>query len=107
MARILLKQPGQTVADFAVAGAAVTVAGLTIDTAQRETDGAVTVEIRTLDGVVREGGHGHFLAQIEIPARLYTQTEGEPDAETGLPRIMQTPVPFDPRRVSVTLWPAA
>ena len=105
MPQIHLKQPGQAVADFSVTGAVVTVAGVSIDTAARESDEATTIEIRTNDGVAHEGGVGAFLAQIDIPARRYTETEGDVDPQTGEPSIVMTPVAFDPNRIAITLWP--
>lgn len=103
--QVNLKQPGQNTANFAISGSVITVEGVSINTADRETDDATTIEIRTNDGSAHEGGAGAFLAQIEIPARRYTETEGEEDPETGEPTIVLTPVAFDPNRVSLTLWP--
>lgn len=103
--QVNLKQPGQPVADFSIAGAVITVAGVAVNTAEREADDTKTIEIRAKDGSAHEGGTGAFLAQIEIPARRYTETEGEEDPDTGEPTIVLTPVEFDPNRVSLTLWP--
>ncbi|MDR1709651.1 MAG: hypothetical protein LBS70_08035 [Candidatus Accumulibacter sp.] len=106
MPQIILQQPGQAVAEFSVSGAVITVAGVEIDCAARETDAAQTIEIRKgKNGRVREGGTGAFLAQIEIPARRYVDEPGEPD-EDGQPTIVSSAVPFDANRVAVTLWPA-
>jgi hypothetical protein len=109
MPQINLKQPGQPVADFSVSGSSVTVAGITIDCEARQLDSAVTVEIRTnktdpSEGAI-EGGNGAYLAQIEIPARRYTDVEGKD--KDGEPEITQAPVPLDPNAISITLWPAA
>jgi hypothetical protein len=106
MPQIDLKQPGQPVAEFAVSGAKITVAGVEIDCAAREADADQTIEIRQKGTRAREGGTGAYLAQIHIPARRYTETPGEPD-EDGNPTITQTPAPFDANRVVLTLWPAA
>ena len=107
MARITLVQPNSPISDFSVNGSIISIGGVVIDTQTREADSVVNIEIRNFNGVVKEGGKGSFLAQIEIPPRLYTQEEGPQDPETSLPTIVRTAVPFDPRRVSVTLWPAA
>lgn len=107
MPQIYLKQPGQPVPDFSVSGSVVTVAGVSIDTADRETDAATTIEIRrSNDGTAHEGGDGALLAQIDIPARRYIETVGDVDPKTGEPSIIMTPVEFDPNRVTITLWPA-
>jgi hypothetical protein len=105
--QVNMKQPGLNVADFSIADAVITVAGVVVNTAEREGEEAKTIEIRTQDGSAHEGGTGAFLAQIEIPARRYVETEGEEDPETGEPRIVLTPVAFDPNRVALTLWPTA
>jgi len=107
MPQIILKQPGQPVADFSVAAGVVTVAGVAIDCASREADETQTVEIRIKDGNAHEGGMGAFLAKIEIPAREYAETKGEPDPQTGEPTVVRTPVAFDPNRIAITLWPAS
>jgi hypothetical protein len=92
MPQIILKQPGQPVSDFSVSGARVTVAGITVDCAQRQTDSSVCVEIRSNHGVPSEGGDGAYLAQIDIPARSYAGIES---------------VALDPNAVTITLWPTA
>lgn len=109
MPQINLKQPGQPVADFSVSGGNVTVAGVTIDCEARQLDAAVTVEVRAnpagpSEGAM-EGGSGAYLAQIDIPARRYTDVEGKD--KDGKPEITQAPVPLDPNAISITLWPTA
>lgn len=105
MPQINLKQPGQPVADFSVSGGNVTVAGVTIDCEARQLDTAVTVEVRANKTGPSEGGNGAYLAQIEIPARRYTDVEGKD--KDGKPEITQAPVPLDPNAISITLWPTA
>lgn len=100
MPQIHLKQPGLPVADFAVYGTVVTVAGVAIDCAARQQDGAVVVEIRLSDLGPSEGGDGAYLAQIAIPARRFDEIE----TEDGVQRL---PQPLDPNAVEITLWPAA
>lgn len=105
MPQINLKQPGQPVADFSVSGGNVTVAGVTIDCEARQLDTAVTVEVRANKTGPSEGGNGAYLAQIDIPARRYTDVEGKD--KDGKPEITQAPVPLDPNAISITLWPTA
>lgn len=105
MPQINLKQPGQPVAEFSVTGSVVTVAGVEIDCAGRETDEAQIIEIRIQDGIAHEGGAGAFLAQIEVPARRYIEEVGPLDAD-GKPTTVITPVAFDPNRIAIMLWPA-
>lgn len=110
MPQIILKQPGQPVADFAVAGTNVTVAGVSVDCAARQLDVAVAVEIRRNTSGPSEGGHGAYLAQITIPARRYTLATAisvENDSVMGSSSATQEPVPLDPNAVQVTLWPTA
>lgn len=104
MPQINLKHPAQPVADFSVNGAVVTIAGVTIDCAARESDEAQIIEIRAENGQAHEGGGGAILAQIEIPARRYVDAEAT-DAD-GNPTTIATPLPFDSNRVVITLWPA-
>lgn len=104
--KINLKQAGQPVADFAVSGALVTIAGVVIDTASRESDIAVVVEVRENADGPGEGGNGAYLAQIEIPARRYVTHHVPGDTEDEPPTETREPAEFDPDSVVVTLWPA-
>jgi len=109
--QINLIHPGQPVADFAISGSTVTVGGYEIDCAARQQDVAIIIEIRRLDGVVYEGDQGAYLAQIEIPARRYTEPEqeskGESDGESGDEQsaVAPTPESLDTNAVVITLWP--
>lgn len=105
MPQIILKQPGQPVADFSFSGVIVTVAGISVDCASRQTDTSTTVEIRANKSGPGEGGKGAYLAQIDIPARRYIDVAGL-DANNQ-PTVLQEPVALDPNAVSVTLWPTA
>lgn len=107
MPQINLKQPGQPVADFSVSGAAVTVAGVTVDCAARQLDADVTVEIRANASGPGEGGDGAYLAQIGIPARRYETTALPSEVEGEQPTEVRKPVPIDPNAIVVTLWPTA
>lgn len=104
--QIHLKQPGQPVSDFAIAGSVVTVSGVAVDCAAYQQDISVTLEIRANASGPGLGGDGAYLAQIEIPARRYlvTQTTQEDEAE---PMEHREALPLDPLAVVVTLWPAA
>lgn len=110
MPQIILKQPGQPVAEFAVTGATVTVAGVAVNCAARQLDVAVAIEIRRNATGPGEGGNGAYLAQITIPARRYSLVEtisAENDSVMGPSSTTQEPLPLDPNAVQVTLWPAA
>jgi len=122
MPQIILKQPGQPVAHFAVSRASVSVSGVSIDLDERQQDHAVNIEIRQHNGVATEGGSaGAIVAQIQIPAREY-QTRAADAAATdpladpladpatpgaGVPATVRHPLPLDPHAVVITLWPTA
>lgn len=103
MAQITLKQPGQPVADFAVSGTVITVAGVTVDAAERQLDTSVLVEIRTADGGAIEGGDGPYLAQIMVPARRYDEVPGETEEDP----VEIVPAPLDHNAIEIVLWPTA
>ena len=103
MAQIILKTPGQPVADFSVSGNTVVVAGIAIDCEARQRDTAVTVEIRNNGGTPGEDGDGAYVAQIAIPARRFE--EHEIDDEQGNLTVLRDPLPLDPNAVEITLWP--
>lgn len=105
MPQIILKTPGQPVANFSVNGTKVIVEGLEIDCAQRQEDSALVIEVRQVAGEVVEGGQrGSYLAHIAIPPREYdTTTTGEGEEE----ETQQTIKPLDHNAVVVTLWPTA
>lgn len=103
MANITLKQPGQPVAEFSVAGTLIVVAGVTVDCAERQLDTSVLIEIRTGDAGAMEDGDGAYLAQIAIPARRYEEVPGEAEEDP----IEIVPVPLDPNAIDITLWPMA
>lgn len=103
MAQITLKQPGQPVADFAVSGAVVTVAGVTVDCAERQLDTSVQIEIRAAEGGAIEGGDGAYLAQIMIQARRYDEVPGETEEDP----VEIVAAPLDPNAIEIVLWPTA
>lgn len=100
MAQIKLIANGQVVNDFAVNGTEITVAGLTVDAAEHQSDSETVLEIRTGSDGPRLGGDGDFLAHIHVPAARYIETEGEGD-EGGT----RDQVPLDPNEVLIILWP--
>lgn len=103
MPQIILKSPGQPVADFSVSGNVVVVSGLEIDCAQRQEDSTLVIEVRQVAGEVVEGGQrGSYLAHIAIPPREYETIAGEDEEET-----QQIIKPLDHNCVVVTLWPTA
>ncbi len=106
MPQIILKQPGQPVADFSISGATVVVAGVSVDCVERQLDTAVTVEIRLTNGVAAEGDAGAYLAQIDIPARQYETLEISQEENAPVTHVRQ-PMPLDHDAVVVTLWPTA
>lgn len=103
MPQIILKTPGQPVANFSVNGTQVIVEGFEIDCAQRQEDATVIIEVRKVAGEVVEGGQrGSYLAHIDIPPREYeTVITGEGEEE----ETQQTIKPLDHNAVVVTLWP--
>ena len=44
-----------------------------------------------------------YAAEVEIPARQYTEEEGEPDEE-GRPTVIPTPVPFNIDNCTIKLF---
>jgi len=108
--QINLIHPGQPVADFAISGTSVTVAGHTIDCAARQQDVAIIIEIRDHNGTAIEGDQGAYLAQIQIPAKRYAALEVEEldEDEDGLQQeapAAPVPEPLDTNAVLITLWP--
>lgn len=107
MARIELKQPGQPVADFAVNGAQITIAGVLVDCAALQQDTTEIVEVRQSGAGAHIGGDGAYLAQIEIPARTHTTTTVPAEEEDGEPQTVTQAQPLDANAILVTLWPTA
>ena len=81
---------------------------LTINLAARERDNAVTLDICIDDEsgiVIGVGARARkYAAQIEIPARRYTEAEVGTDELTGEPRIIRVPEPFDLSLCTLILW---
>lgn len=84
---------------------------LTINLKKREDDSPVHIEV-CYDAygelVIGAAAGRRYVAEIDIPARQYTEGEADPEAEgenefgTGL--AAPVPVPFDIDKVMLTLW---
>lgn len=105
MPQINLMQPGQPVADFAVNGNVITVAGITVDAEQHQGDASEIVEIRHNGAAAQIGGAGAYLAHIAIPPAQYS--EALVDEENGEELMPAERLPLDHNTVVVTLWPTA
>ncbi|MDY0349063.1 MAG: hypothetical protein RBR13_09585 [Tenuifilaceae bacterium] len=87
--------------DFSKTGCVVTIAGVRIDCAARQTDSAEIIDLRDADGAGRvvEGGGGYQVASIHIPPRVYVDAPLDDGDEAE-----RRPVDLDPGTVLVTLW---
>lgn len=104
MPQIKLMQPSQPVADFAVLGTQVTVAGVTVDAADHRSDSVAIIEIRHNGAAAQVGGDGAYLAHIEVPPVQYSEAVLGDDGEQITPAL---PLPLDPNTIVITLWPTA
>lgn len=111
MARIELKQPGQSVANFSVDGALITVEGIAVDCQALQQDTTEIVEVRRSASGIHLGGDGAYVAQIEIPARVYLQRDlavaGDTQEGEAQPVAPDEAVPLDANAILITLWPTA
>lgn len=79
---------------------------LSVNLKNRERDEEVTIDICVdRDGNLTMGTAAGMLyaAEVEIPARQYTEEEGEPDEE-GRPTVIPTPVPFNIDNCTIKLF---
>lgn len=79
---------------------------LSINLKNREKDEKVVIDICTdTNGELTMGTAAglKYVAQVEIPARQYTEEAGEPD-EDGNPTTAQVAVPFDIDNCTLYLW---
>ena len=107
MARIELKHPGQAVADFAISGTQITVAGITVNCADLQQDTTQIIEVRqSTDGRAHVGGDGAYLAHITIPARSYTESHAKTQGGHE-PASERVSVELDANAIEVTHWPLA
>ncbi len=79
---------------------------LSINLAKREEDDAVHIDI-CFDGdgalVVGAAAGRRYVAEIDIPAREYIETEDEAEEEEQR-KTRREPVPLDMDKVTLTLW---
>ena len=94
--------------DILKSGLIVEVEGVNVNTAERQRDVEIIIDIRAdASGRVTEGVDGQLIAMIVIPARRWSvKPSGELDS-FGNPTVDRAPVPLDPATVSITLWPFA
>lgn len=104
MPQIKLMQSGQPVADFACSGTQVTVAGVTVDVAEHQSESGETIEIRKNGAVAQVGGDGAYLAHIQVPPAQFTEPV---HAEDGALIAPAQRLPLDPNTIVITLWPTA
>lgn len=79
---------------------------LIINLAKRESDFPEHIDVCSdKDGnlVIGDGGL-YFVAQVDIPAREYTETETESTGESEETTIVREPVAFDINKCTLTLW---
>jgi hypothetical protein len=82
---------------------------LTINIERHERDDANHIDIcrdrfgNLVTGVI-PGLAENYAAQIQIPARGYNEVEDGEDEETGEPKIIPVPIPFDLKKCTLTLW---
>lgn len=107
MARIQLKQPGQAVADFAVDGHVITIAGVLVDCRELQQDSLQIIEVRQSNGAAHIGGDGAYLAHIAIPARVYEEIPVEAEEGEEGQGAERVALELDPNAIEVALWPLA
>ena len=87
---------------------------LTVDLERYQSDDPVTRDIMVdSEGYLVMGKGSYYVAQVEIPAREYEETEvpqtlEEGEEETGgmgdMPGIVRTPMPLDTEKVTLCLF---
>jgi hypothetical protein len=103
-----LVQPGAPIAPVAIAANRLTVGDITVDFAAEQQDTAAEIVIHHHAGAfVRGGDQGAIVAIVRIPARRYTEQQGDADPITGAPTTTRVAEPLNPNAVSVELWPFA
>lgn len=114
--KVIEKNKGKKI-PYEIKGAKITFDDdLTINTAKRESDSAVHIDVCfDIDRNLVVGaavGRRRYVAEIDIPARKYEEVENENYSETENddeyimkePKFKRIPVPFNPDNVIVTLW---
>ena len=82
---------------------------LTLNLDKYERDDSVRIDIcfdrnKTLVMGVIPGIAELYAAQIEIPAREYTEVDSGKVNENDEPIYVPEPVPFEPKNITLTLW---
>lgn len=113
--KIVEKNEGRKI-DYKLTGTKLEFAdgALTIDLARYQKDDPVTRDIMVdSDGYLMMGRGRYYVAQVEIPAREYTETElpapvAEEAADQGgiqsMPGVERTPLPLDTEDVTLYLF---
>ena len=75
---------------------------LTLDLSKYERDYDVQIDIcESRDNILMTGISDRYVAQLLIPARQYNEeTTGTGESQS----ITKTAIPFDPAKVTLTLW---
>jgi hypothetical protein len=77
---------------------------LTLDLRSFERDYPVHLDVSAdSDGALVLGPAFRYVAELDIPARGYELTAGAAD-DFGFPKLYKTAKPFDPDKVTLTLW---
>ena len=103
--RIIEKQPGAHV-DYCLEGTRIVFRGgeLALDLARYVRDYPVHLIVSENEyGMLVLGPAHRYVAELDLPARVYTVEKGEAD-DIGFPRLYRHPVPFDLSSASLTLW---
>lgn len=103
----VIKTPGKHI-DYVTSNKSITFGDedLTINLKNRELDEVTTIDICSdKQGFLVIGAETGFryVAQVEIPARQYTEETSEPDVE-GNTNIIRTAVPFNIDNCTIYLW---
>lgn len=102
---IVVEKNAGTKIDYTVDGDKVSFRDeMTLDLSKYERDYPVNLDIcENKDNILVMGLSDYYVAQLEIPERLYAEEQDGEDEE-GNPIIERNPVPFDMERVTLTLW---
>lgn len=102
---IVEKEPGTKV-EYSASGNRISFRGgeLSLDLSRFERDFPVHIDIcENAYGMLTMGISRKYVAQIDIPAREYTEVQDGVDEE-GNPKMVMQPVPFSMDNVTLTLW---
>lgn len=102
---IVEKEPGTKV-EYSASGNRISFRGgeLSLDLSRFERDFPVHIDIcENAYGMLTMGISRKYVAQIDIPAREYTEVQDGVDEE-GNPKTAMQPMPFSMDNVTLTLW---